>query len=319
MNPSYQKTKTFYNGWPYFLFKPIKLLDKRERWRRVAKILKLSKIACLRLEWIIYYHEGNDASKTARHFGIARKTFYKWFREFDEDNLYSLRKLEDKSRAPQRVRQREITQLEEQRIIALRKKRLRYGKIKLAKIYEQIYREKISAWKVQKVIEKYRLYFNPTKTAKIARKRKRAQKKKRIIELKIPWHKKKAGYIICLDTVVIHWNGLKRYIFTAIDKYGKVAYGRMYKSKSSLNGEDFLYRLRYLLDRQIPKVGHDNGSEFEKCFKQACLKLKIEHNTGAGLRPPKTIRRTRDLIRPCRMNLSLWATSIPTRRYLIAN
>lgn len=276
MNPSYQKTKTFCNDWPYFPLKPVKLLDKYERWRRVAKILKLSKTACLRLEWIIYCHEGNNASRTARHFGVARKTFYKWSREFDEDNLYSLYKLEDKSRAPQRVRQREITQFEEQRIIALRKKRIRYGKIKLAKIYEQIYGEKISAWKVQKVIEKYRLYFNPTKTAKITRKRKKAQKKKRITELKIPWYKKKSGYIICLDTVVIHWNGLKRYVFTAIDKYGKVAFARMYKSKSSLNGEDFLYRLHYLLDRQIPKVSHDNGTEFEKCFKQACLKLKIE-------------------------------------------
>src|SRR3990172_6566284 len=52
------------------------------------------------------------------------------------------------------------------------------------------------------------------------------QKKKRITELKLHglrWYEKTSGYIICLDTIVIHWNGLKRYIFTAIDKYGKVA------------------------------------------------------------------------------------------------
>lgn len=257
----------------------IKLLDKRERWKRVAKILKVSKKAQPRLEWIIYYYDGYSAAETARRFGITRKTFYKWYREFDEDNLYSLRRLEDKSRAPLRVRQREITPVQEQRIIALRKQYIRYSSKKLVRYYKEKYGEDISAWKIQKVIEARKLYFNPIKTAKIQRKRQRAQKKKRITELelyRLPWYKNKAGYIICLDTIVIYWNGLKRYIFTAIDKYGKFAFARMYKSKSSLNARDFLFRLNYLLDGQIPRVGHDNGSEFGKLFAAACQELKIE-------------------------------------------
>ena len=263
----------------YYLIPQIKLLDKYERWRRVAKILKLSKIAKLRLEWIIYYCEGHSATQTARHFGIARKTFYKWFSQFEEDNLYSLRKLEDRSRAPKRARQREITPREEQRIIILRKKYICYGKRKLQKIYEREYGEWISSWHIQKVIEDKKLYFNPQKTAKIRRKRQRATKKKRITELelnKLSWYKKKAGYIICLDTIVIYGNGFKRYIFTAIDKYGKMAFAKMYRSKSTINSKDFLYRLHYLLDGQVPRVGHDNGSEFEKYFKATCQELKIK-------------------------------------------
>lgn len=152
----------------FFLPKEIKLLSEYERWRRVAKILKLSREAKLRLEWIIYYHEGNDATKTARHFGISRKTFYKWFKEFDRDNLYSLYNLEDRSRAPKNTRQKEITQLEEQRIIKLRIDHICWGKIKLAKLYKEIYKEEISSWKIQYTIEKYQLYRNPQKTAKIA-------------------------------------------------------------------------------------------------------------------------------------------------------
>ena len=219
----------------FFKLKPIKLLGKYERWKKVAKILNLSKSAKLRLDWIIYYCEGSNATQTARHFGISRKTFYKWFAEFQEDNLYSLLRLESKSKAPKRVRQREITVIEEQRIVKLRKKRIRYGKMNLAKIYYETHNEKISSWKVQKVIEKYKLYCNPVKTAKITRKRKKAQKKKRITELKpdtLKRYQKTSGYIVCLDTIVIHWNGLKRYIFTAVDKYGKVAYARMYKNKA---------------------------------------------------------------------------------------
>jgi transposase InsO family protein len=129
------------------------------------------------------------------------------------------------------------------------------------------------------VIENWKLYHNPKKTAKISKKRKRGQKKKQITELelnKLPKYKKQAGYIICLDTITIYWSNLKRYIFTAIDKYGKVALARMYKTKSSLNGQDFLRRLYYLLDGQVPRVGHDNSSEFAKYFKAACLKLDIK-------------------------------------------
>lgn len=266
-------------AWSFFLTEPLKLLDEYERWRRVAKILKLSREARLRLEWIICYYEGLNATQVARRYGISKKTFYKWFGQFERDNLYSLYRLEDKSKAPKRVRQREITSIEEQRIIQLRKKYIRYGKMKLAKIYETTYQEKISSWKIQRVIEVYQLYYNPVKTARIKRRKLRSQKKKRITELnldKLAWYQKKTGYIICLDTVTIHWNSLKRYIFTAVDKYGKVAYARMYTNKSSKNGEDFLYRLHFLLNGQIPRVGHDNGTEFEKYFKAACQKLQIQ-------------------------------------------
>jgi transposase InsO family protein len=263
----------------FFRSKPIKLLEEYERWRGVARELNLSREARLRLDWIIYYYQGNTAVQTARHYGISKKTFYKWFGQFNRDNLYTLFNLEDKSKAPKHVRQKEVTPLEEQRIIQLRKDHIRYGKMKLAKRYKDIYGEKISSWKVQGVIETYKLYYNPVKTARIARKRQHAQKKKRITELQLDslkWYQKKSGYIVCLDTIVIHWNSLKRYIFTAVDKYGKVAYARMYKNKSSKNGEDFLHRLHFLLDGKIPRVGHDNGTEFEKYFKVACQKLQIE-------------------------------------------
>src|SRR4030043_495114 len=263
-----------------YLIPEIKLLNRFERWRKVTDILRVSKEAKQRLEWIIYSYD-HSPSDTCRYFGIARKTFYKWFKEFDEDNLYSLYKLEDKSRAPKHVRQPEITPLEEQRVIELRKKHIRYGKEKLAIIYKDAYSEKISAWKIQRVIKKYRLYNNPDKTAKTSKKRvktRQAGKKKMTIELvkNLPCYKKRAGYIICLDTITIYWNGIKRYIFTAIDKYGKFAYARAYTTKSSKNGEDFLIRLYFLLGGQVPRVGHDRGTEFDKYFKLACVKLGIE-------------------------------------------
>jgi transposase InsO family protein len=158
------------------------------------------------------------------------------------------------------------------RVIALRKKHIKYSKIKLSKIYEREYQEIISSWKIQKVIEKYRLYHKPVKVAKITRKRLNGIKKKRITELK---KKPKSGFLICLDAVEIRWKSVKRYIFTGIDRYSKVAFARMYKSKSSYNAADFLNRLCYLMDGNIENIQTDNGSEFEKYFRHACDTLNL--------------------------------------------
>jgi len=261
----------FPRGKAFFATKPIKLLNKYERWRKVAYILKLSKAAKQRLDWYIFYETKAEfnASLTCRHFGISPKTFYKWKKVFDPMNL---RSLEDRSKAPKNVRQWEVTPTQEVRIVQLKKQYIRWGKEKIRIIYQQEYKEEISSWKVQRVIEKHKLYYHPVKTAKIKRKRQRGQKKKRITELQ---KRQYPGFLICLDTIVIYWNGLKRYIFTAIDYTSKIAFARMYTTKSSYNAQDFLKRLCYLLDGKMLNAGHDNGSEFQKLFAQECKRLGI--------------------------------------------
>lgn len=247
-------------------------MDKYERWRKQVRTMKLSKEANLRLEWIIYYEtkaRGN-ASATCRHFGIAPKVFYMWKNRFDEKNLTLL---ERKTTTPHNSRQREITNVEETRIVELRKKHIRWGKMKIQRLYSNTYNETISSWKVQYTIQKYKLYYHPHNNEKLQLKRKRSQNKKRITELnKQPF----PGYLIALDTIVIHWNGYKRYILTAIDTVSKIAFARMYTTKSSRNAADFLNRVFYLLDGGILNTINDNGSEFHKEFILACKKLKVD-------------------------------------------
>gem|GEM_PF-6861405 len=74
---------------PYFT-PYISYITTYEHWRRVAKILGVSKEARLRLEWIIHYYHDHNASQTSRRFGISTKTLYKWFRMFNKDNIYSM-------------------------------------------------------------------------------------------------------------------------------------------------------------------------------------------------------------------------------------
>lgn len=244
-------------------------MTKKERWRKQASLLKLSKEAKKRLEWFIHYEEENNAPLTARYFGIAPKTFYKWKSLFKEDNL---RTLESRSKAPKHVRQREVTPQEESRIIELRKKHMCWGKMKIKRIYENIHHTSISSWKVQYTIKRHNLYLKPKKNKQTQAKRRRNKAKIRTMKLKKKPH---PGFLIALDTIVIYWRGKKRYILTAIDTVSKVAFARMYTTKHSRNASDFIQRVAYLLDYELWNTCHDNGSEFCGEFQEAIHELKL--------------------------------------------
>lgn len=245
-------------------------------WHRIRSIGqdKLSEKAQLKLEWIIFYHTvGKESVKdTVSHFGITRKTFYKWFSLFDEKNLSSL---EESSRAPHTTRKRMVTGIEEQRIIALRKKHLRWGKMKLQTRYQKIYHTYISSWKIQKVIEDKKLYFDKQAIQRSYNRRKQVQKqgRKRITQFE---KKPIPNYLWHVDTVIFTLShGGYRYLLTAIDEFSKIAYARFYRTHSSTQAADFLKRIMYLTSGEISNIHHDNGTEFEKEFKHACEQLGL--------------------------------------------
>ena len=258
-----------------FRRKPIVLLEKCQRWRKTADIINLSAKARLRLEWIIFYYKvaNENAYQTAEHFGITPKTFYKWLNRFN-NGRQKVKDLEEQSRAPINTRDWEVTQTEEIRIIKLRRKYIHWGKKKLKRLYFREYSKTISTWKIERVIRKHKLYPNPVKAEKLATKRKEGKIKKRITNLVL---KPELWFLIHLDTIVIYWGNLKRYILTAVDHQGKFGYARMYKTKSSRVAKDFLYRLHYLLQESIPNVQTDEGSEFKGEFDQALEELKTTH------------------------------------------
>lgn len=249
--------------------------NKYERWPKTARKLKLSKKAFQRLNWMIYYETQakKNAKQTCRHFDISRSVWYYWRNRFDEKNL---RTLEDVWRAPKHTRKREYTNLQYERVVMLRKKHLRYGKVKLLTIYKKTYPDDktVSSWKIQCIITASGIYYHAKKQSRINKKRQKAQEKKRITDLK---KKPKSGYLVCLDTIVRHYNGQKRYILTAIDRYAKIAYARMYRNHNSLSSKDFLHRLSYLLDGRFENLQTDNGSEFLKYFEAACKEMGVPH------------------------------------------
>jgi hypothetical protein len=268
----------------FYLIRKLNLSkNKYERWKKISKTLKLSKEANQRLIWIIYYYTraNKNTSLTCRHFGIARSKWYFWFNRFDEENL---RTLEVNSTAPIKKRQKEYTPNQYEKVVKLRKEFIRYGKMKILKKYQDFYPKdnRISSWKVQRIIEDSGIYYHPQKALRTTQKRLKSAKKKKISELKT---KPKAGHLLCLDTIVKNINGQRRYIVTAIDKYSKIAYARMYSSHGSICTTDFLLRLNYLLEGKIENIQTDNGSEFQKHFNQACKKLNLDRYYSRVMTP----------------------------------
>jgi len=267
-----RKSASFY----FFKTKPIILKNRYERWRGVADLLDFTTRERLRVEWMVFYHTmaEENVTLTAKHFSISRKTFHKWFKRF-KDSKYDVRSLADQSKAPCHKRNWEVTLIQEARIRRLRKRYPYYGKKKLKVLYEKEYSEGISTWKIERVIRRHKLYPDQKKAEKIARKRARARQKpkKRITQLV---KQDRPCFLFQLDTIVIYWNNLKRYILTAVDHVTKLGYARMYKNKSSRVATDFLYRLRYLVNQPIENLQTDNGSEFALEFERATTKLSIQ-------------------------------------------
>jgi hypothetical protein len=85
------------------------------------------------------------------------------------------------------------------------------------------------------VIRRHKLYPDKQKAEKTARKRARDRQKpkKRITQLV---KEGRPCFLFHIDTIVVYWNGLKRYILTAVDNVSKLGYARMYKNKSSTPG-----------------------------------------------------------------------------------
>jgi transposase InsO family protein len=251
------------------LFRQRALLPRYTRWRATGKAIGLSKEAKQRLERIIFYYEkaGRNGALVCRHFGLHRNTFGKWLKSFNEGDLYTL---ETRSRKPHCVRQRVANRAKDDRVIELRNAHLLWSKMKIKTLYETTYQEPISSWYIQRVIELYHLYPRRKRSQKHT---KISYEKKRITELAMK--RPATGFLIHLDSIVLHLFGVKRYILTAIDHHSRLAYAWMYKSHASAPAADFLQRLWYLLNRQITNIHTDNGSEFMKYFHEAAIQLSL--------------------------------------------
>jgi putative transposase len=97
---------------------------------RLAQVgVELSRGARVRLAWMDFYRHCDHVTRTCRHFGISRQTFYRWQRRYDP---YDLTTLEERSHCPRRRRLPTWSFPLEEKVLGLRLQFPRWGKDKLA-------------------------------------------------------------------------------------------------------------------------------------------------------------------------------------------
>ncbi|SNR66528.1 IS481 family transposase [Desulfurobacterium atlanticum] len=233
-----------------------------------------------RLKWIEYYHKTGNARKTCRHFGISPTTFYKWKKRYDN---YGIEGLKDRNKRPYRTRKPEIEPEIEHLIITIREKYPTWSKEKISAFMKKYLNLKISPSTVYRVLKRYRLIERTQKLKSVFKKRKQKGKKNRT---RRGLRADKPGTIL-IDVKYLYWCGKTFYQFTAIDKFTRIAFARIYSTKSSRNGRRFFKELEKFLPFKIEKVQTDNGSEFLGEFDEYLKKREIEHYFSYP-RSPKT-------------------------------
>ncbi len=87
----------------------------------------------------------------------------------------------------------------------------------------------------------------------------------------------KAGDLVQMDTISIFANGLKRYLFTALDVSSRIAFAYAYKADSSTNGKDFLLKFVKVTPFVTSRIQTDNGPEFAQYFDRYCKESGLIH------------------------------------------
>ena len=77
---------------------------------------------------------------------------------------------------------------------------------------------------------------------------------------------KEVGDLLQIDAIELFIDGIRRYLITAIDIYGKFAFAYAYKSLSSALAKDFMEKLIKVAPFPIAHIQTDNGKEFHKYF-----------------------------------------------------
>ena len=240
--------------------------------RRIKKKLDLTKDRNIRkrLKWIEYYKKTGNVRKTCRYFGISPTTFYKWKERYEK---YGIEGLKDKSKRPHRVRQPQIEPEIEHLIITIREKFPTWSKEKISAFMEKYLSVKVSSSTVYRVLKRNGLIERTRKLKNNYKKKKQKGKKNRT---RRGLRADKPGTIL-IDVKYLYWCGKTFYQFTAIDKFTRMGFAKVYSTKSSRNGKRFFQELEEYLPFKIEKVQTDNGSEFLGELDEYLKKRGIEH------------------------------------------
>lgn len=193
-----------------------------------------------RLRWIRFFEEhGCQVSMVSHRFGIARSTFYRWYRRFHSAGVDGL---VNQSARPKSLGRQRITAEQEQLVLELRRRR--WGPQRIATLMLRDHGIRISKGSVWFILRKHcvRTLVRLRKPAAIQR-----------YAAALP------GDRVQIDSMKI---GARRYQFTAIDDCTRIRVLRVYPKRNKRCAISFLYEVLDSIGFPIRVVQTDWGTEF---------------------------------------------------------
>ena len=215
-------------------------------------------------------------------YGMCERTIKYWRKKLRESHGV-IAQMASHTTRPIHTRKEKTPQRVKEYIRDLKRSKPKLGKEKIVELVRVDCEYKLSPSTVWNIIEywkkrgeipdRVRYSFRGDTGRLIIHKPKKNKKKQR----RHGYIPSEPGDLIQVDTIVIYILGKKYYILTAIDVFTRLAYAFVSSSHSSRVAEEFLRALPEIFKYAIKRVQTDNGSEFAKCFDDACELLKITH------------------------------------------
>jgi transposase InsO family protein len=205
-----------------------------------------------------------NVARTCRHFGISRKTFYKWKKRFDTDGEAGLC---DRPRAPHRsprATPREVVS----KILYLRQ-RYHFGAGKIADYLRRFHGLSVARSSVHRILGKHGMSRLPA-NQKHQHHRKRWQR----------YEKPQPGHRLQMDVKFLERIAGTRkrlYQFTAIDDCTRIRVLKVYDACNQSTAIRFIDEVRRRLPFRVHVVQTDNGAEFQSRFHWHLEALDIRH------------------------------------------
>lgn len=218
-----------------------------------------------KLKVLNYAKEVNNISKTCRHFGICRETFYTWQRNYlakGEQGLIDSRPCPEnhKLRTPKEI---------EEKVIHLRTN-YHFGPDVIVWHLQRYHDIKLSRNGCYQVLLRNKLNRLPENI------KKRARSQFKRYEKKVP------GHHVQIDVKFLffkdkHGHRIKKFQYTAIDDCTRIRALKIYDKHIQASSIDFVDHVIEKFPFRIKMIRTDNGHEFQTKFHWHLKDLGLEH------------------------------------------
>ena len=205
-----------------------------------------------------------NVSRTCRHFGLSRKTFYKWKARFDADGQAALG---DRSHAAHRSPRATPPDVVS-KILYLRQ-RYHFGPGKIGDYLHRFHAVTIATATVHRVLQKHGMNRLPA-NQKYRRPHQRWQR----------YEKPQPGHRLQVDVKFLEripGTQKRFYQFTAIDDCTRIRMLKVYDACNQRAAMQFIDEVRRRLPFRLHVVQTDNGAEFQSAFHWHLERLDIRH------------------------------------------